>query len=99
MGFVTEAKYRLTAPEAKKPPFFKKLQKISALIIGTGLSVAFAPGALIYGLITVGFGLGIGITAELTTKDTAADTSVKAEIKAIEKREEKKEVTNKTDNK
>lgn len=90
MGFINEAKYRLTDSEAKKPPFFKKLQRISALIIGTGTAVLFAPGALIYGLATVAFGLGIGITAELTTKDRAEVTAIKAEEKL-------KEVTNKTE--
>lgn len=96
MSFINEAKYRLTDAEAKKPAFFKKLQRISALIIATGTGVLFAPGALIYGLVTIGFGLGIGITAELTTKDKAEVTAVNAEIKAVEKSEKKlNEVTNK----
>ncbi len=96
MSFINEAKYRLTDKEAVKPPFFKKLQRISALIIGTGTAVLFAPGALLYGLATVAFGLGIGITAELTTKDAAITTQVKAKEKEIERAEEKlKEVTNK----
>lgn len=96
MSFLNEAKYRLTDKDAKKPPFFKKLQRISALIITAGTGMLFAPLAVAYGIGTVFFGIGIGIAAELTTKDKAETTAIKAEEKKVEKaKEEFKEVTKK----
>jgi tryptophan synthase alpha subunit len=85
--FVDEVTYRKKQP---KPPFFKKLQRIGALIISTGISVALIPGALTVGLVAVGVGVGAAIVAELTTKDNSQVVEKKAEIAA-----ELKEVTNK----
>ncbi len=98
MGFINEAKYRLT--QSPTPPFWKKLQRVGALVITTGISVAFIPGALTYGICAVGIGLGAAITAEFATNDRPQEVAVKVEQKEVEKAEQKlKEVTNKTQDK
>ncbi len=87
MGFINEAKYRLTDKDT--PPFWKKLAKVGALITASGLAFAFVPGGLVIGGIAAAFGIGISSASIFGTKDSAATTAVKAEIKAIEKKEEK----------
>lgn len=92
MSFINEAKYRLS--QNPTPPFFKKLQRVGALIIATGISVAFIPGALVVGLVAVGVGLGASVTAEFATNDTPKNVAIKAEQKKVEKAVDKlKEVT------
>jgi hypothetical protein len=83
MGFINEAKYRLTKSET--PPFWKKVGKIGALITGSALLFAAVPGGLVIGGIAAAFGIGISAASIFGAKDGSELVKVKVELEEVRK--------------